>query len=445
MFSKAERAALPAYGQLHGCDARLNAWCDANCPHHATHGALLARYAHSKAGPYNGWRCYSRSSLGADAQTYLPGTDTYCTRHDQLWKQLGECRAQPQADAPEHERQKEMERLGRLGAAEQTKPTPVMPSPSPAPLPRPPAPVRTEEAWIDGPQSVPPGVSYVPPYEVGGVPRYEHDAALMVLSPRIAIPRREDCAYALPRPAAFLGISMYTDAYAYKAEYLRASCVAVGVCCALSHVPNDAFGEDAAAAAQQQSAANDGKLPNFFRHRLIASKPLFILSALRASALPVAWMDVDLEFHQFPELFQPAAPATWGTPRDVLLWNWQANVSMFKGKRLKMASGVAFFNKTKPAEALLTAWSEAMAFAPNSAAPDDQAMDELVNGDGWIARVAWGWLPAKYLRMLQRHRDIMPTPADCVLNHDRDQFPGRGNSNTKPVLPPRARAFPDEL
>ena len=47
--------------------------------------------------------------------------------------------------------------------------------------------------------------------------------------------------------------------------------------------------------------------------------------------------------------------------------------------------------------------------------------------------------------MLHRHRDIMPSPADCVLNHDRDQFPGRGNSNTKPVLPPRARSLPDEL
>ena len=34
----------------------------------------------------------------------------------------------------------------------------------------------------------------------------------------------------------------------------------------------------------------------------------------------------------------------------MLLWNWQANVSMFRGRRLKMASGVAFFNKTEPAE-----------------------------------------------------------------------------------------------
>ena len=428
MFSNVDRAALPPSGRLHGCDAQLNAWCDANCPHHATHGALLARYAHSKAGPYNGWRCYTRSSLGTDAQTYLPGTDTYCTRHDKLLKQLEECRAQPQADATSVQ-----------PFSLPLKPKLVPTSPSPAPPPRPPAPTRTEEAWIDGPQTVP-GARYE-----AAVPHYEHDPELMVLSPRISIPRREDCTYALPRPAAFLGVSMYTDAYAYKATYLRASCVATGVCCALSHVPNDAFGEDAAAAAQKQGAANDGKLPNYFRHRLIASKPLFILSALRASTLPVAWMDVDLEFHQFPELFQPAAPATWGTPRDVLLWNWQANVSMFKGGRLKMASGVAFFNKTKPAEALLTAWSEAMAFPPNSAAPDDQAMDELVNGDGWIARVAWGWLPAKYLRMVHRHRDIMPTPADCVLNHDRDEFPGRGNSPTKPVLPPRAQSFPDEL
>jgi hypothetical protein len=334
MFSKAERAALPPYGRLHGCEALLNAWCDANCPHHATHGALLARYARSKAGPYNGWRCYARSSLGADAQTYLPGTDTYCTRHDQLLQQLAECRTQPQAGAPQQH-------------AEQPKPTPVTPPPSPAPLPRPPAPARREEVWIDAPQWIDARVS------AGGVPHYEHDAALMVLSSRIAIPRHEECTYELPRPAAFLGISMYTDAYAYKAEYLRASCVAVGVCCALSHVPNDAFGEDTVAAAEEQSAANDGKLPNYFRHRLIASKPLFILATLRASALPVAWMDVDLEFHQFPELFQPAAPATWRTARDVLLWNWQANVSMFRGRRLKMASGVAFFNKTEPAEVRL--------------------------------------------------------------------------------------------
>ena len=163
MFSKAERAALPPYGRLHGCEARLNAWCDANCPHHATHGALLARYAHSRAGPYNGWRCYARSSLGADAQTYLPGTDTYCTRHDQLLKQLAECRAQPQAGAPQQH-------------AEQPKPTPMTPPPSPAPLPRPPAPARKEEVWIDAPQWIDGRVS------AGGVPHYEHDAALMVLT-----------------------------------------------------------------------------------------------------------------------------------------------------------------------------------------------------------------------------------------------------------------------
>ena len=50
-----------------------------------------------------------------------------------------------------------------------------------------------------------------------------------------------------------------------------------------------------------------------------------------------------------------------------------------------------------------------MAYPPNSAAPDDQAMDEIVNGAGWIDRVTWGWLPAKYLRMAHRHASAMPT------------------------------------
>ena len=87
-----------------------------------------------------------------------------------------------------------------------------------------------------------------------------------------------------------------------------------------------------------------------FRYRMIALKPLFLLDQMEKTLEPVVFLDVDLEFHQFPELFQPAAPATWRTARDVLLWNWQANVSMFRGRRLKMASGVAFFNKTEPAE-----------------------------------------------------------------------------------------------
>ena len=49
------------------------------------------------------------------------------------------------------------------------------------------------------------------------------------------------------------------------------------------------------------------------------------------------------------------------------------------GRRLKMASGVAWFNKSEAAEELLTAWAEVMAHEDNARAPDDQAMDLLVN------------------------------------------------------------------
>jgi hypothetical protein len=173
------------------------------------------------------------------------------------------------------------------------------------------------------------------------------------------------------------------------------------------------------------------------RHRLIASKPLFMLTMLRASPVPIAWLDVDLEFHAYPTLFTPDGWRDHPEPRDVLLWNWQANVTSFNGRRLKTASGVAWFNKTRPAEELLLAWSESMAYEQNVRAPDDQTIDLLVNDDGWIDRANFGWLPASYLRMMPRHRDIAP-----VIDHDRGgpiSPPGK-NSPIRPVLPPRAES-----
>ena len=114
----------------------------------------------------------------------------------------------------------------------------------------------------------------------------------MALPPQIAVPSAADCDPGLLAAGAitFLAVSMYTDAYAPKAARLAASCAAHAVCCALSHVPNDAFGAAAEedARLQLQKGRGDGKLPNAFRHRLIASKPLFILHALRRAApLPV--------------------------------------------------------------------------------------------------------------------------------------------------------------
>ena len=100
-----------------------------------------------------------------------------------------------------------------------------------------------------------------------------------------------------------------------------------------------------------------------------------------------------------------------------------------RGSRLKAASGVLFLNKTAPAEALLRAWSEAMAFPNNSLAPDDQTLDLLVNDGGWLDRVAWGWLPEAYLRMPRFRARV-----DAVIDHKL--WPGGGNSARKPLLPP---------
>ena len=43
------------------------------------------------------------------------------------------------------------------------------------------------------------------------------------------------------------------------------------------------------------------------RLQTIASKPSFILGELEATKLPVVFLDVDLEFHSFPNLFVPGS------------------------------------------------------------------------------------------------------------------------------------------
>lgn len=82
--------AARAYAAAHGCDARLNAWCDANCPHAAAHGPLLARFDTTAAGHPPAWRCYSRGALSADTQRYERGT-IFCTRDAQLRAELNAC------------------------------------------------------------------------------------------------------------------------------------------------------------------------------------------------------------------------------------------------------------------------------------------------------------------------------------------------------------------
>ena len=87
---------------------------------------------------------------------------------------------------------------------------------------------------------------------------------------------------------------------------------------------------------------------------------------------PVVFLDVDLEFHTFPELFLDDA---WPDgPRDVALFNFWANeTNMTYRHTPNIGSAVAYFNQTYRAKKLLTAWAEAMQYSTNSRAPDDQA------------------------------------------------------------------------
>lgn len=87
----------PPYPPARGCDVQLNAWCDANCPHFAEFGSLLARYdgmlAHMsepRSAWQRAWRCYARVTLDESGLRYTGGR-AYCTRDLHLRQVLETC------------------------------------------------------------------------------------------------------------------------------------------------------------------------------------------------------------------------------------------------------------------------------------------------------------------------------------------------------------------
>ena len=83
---------------------------------------------------------------------------------------------------------------------------------------------------------------------------------------------------------------------------------------------------------------------------------------------------------------------------------------------------MVFFNQTRRARALLTAWSEAMAWDANTKAPDDQVLDLLLAQGGWLARTSVGYLPSSYLRTMPAYyRGVVP-----VIEHDHGVALGFG-------------------
>ena len=269
--------------------------------------------------------------------------------------------------------------------------------------------------WRPGPLS--------PPFSDGdSIPHYEHEN----MADQLAFTRKASGGSVLMSPFCksklnqFVGVSMHSPKYEPKARRLINSCERVGVCCKTTTLPPDAFGPDAPEGSEA------------FRFRTIALKPAFILSQLKATQLPVVFMDVDLELHKFPELFMPGS---WPDgDRDVALFNYWGNETNITNRYTpNTGSGVAFFNQTFKAKKVLVAWAEAMAYMPNHKAPDDQVLDKLLVEGGWLKRASFGWLPASYLRTVPSYYKGV----DPVIDHDHGNPPGLlKHSEAKPQLPP---------
>jgi hypothetical protein len=154
------------------------------------------------------------------------------------------------------------------------------------------------------------------------------------------------------RSNPFVGVTLYSKSYEVKAYRLLESCKRVGVCCKATLLPADVFGHGVPEGSET------------FRFKTISMKPSFILSQLKATQLPVVFLDVDLEMHKFPELFMPGS---WPDgDRDVALFNYWGNETNITNRRTpNTGSGVVFFNQTFKAKKLLVAWAEAMAYSHN--------------------------------------------------------------------------------
>ena len=254
-------------------------------------------------------------------------------------------------------------------------------------------------------------------------PRYKHTASKLTLHARgIDLSKSDVMMSATCKSSAnqFVGISLYSPKYEAKAKRLLRSCARVGVCCKATFLPPDAFGQDALEGTEA------------FRYEVISSKPSFILDELEATKLPVVFLDTDLEFASFPHLFVKGGWPNGG--RDVAIFNfWGNETDPEHASTPNTGSGVVFFNHTRRAKSVLTAWAEAMAWEENTKAPDDQVFDTILKAGGWLSRASFGWLPASYLRTMPAYyRGITP-----VIDHDHGSSPGlTGHSEKKPHLPP---------
>ena len=275
-------------------------------------------------------------------------------------------------------------------------------------------PSGTIEEWVPGP--------VLEPAAEGAeeeVPHYEHDACKLTLEKRGIDIKSLDVMMtsACKKHTEFVGVSFFSPTYKTKAERLLKSCTRHNICCKATQSLTS-FGPDKLEGSEE------------FRFEFIASKPAFILEQIEMTKRPVVWLDVDLEFHDFPELFMPGG---WKDgPRDVAIFNYWGNET--SGNDVpSVGSGVVYFNSTKRAKNVLVAWAEAMAFDTNPRAPDDQVLNDLLGQGSWVKRASFGWLPASYLRVQPMfYRGVVP-----VIDHDHGNPTGLiEHSSEKAKMPP---------
>jgi len=193
----------------------------------------------------------------------------------------------------------------------------------------------SEENWYDKPKSecedscihgklfehVFPGLDWFPGpfaepnYLDAPIPHYEHDEKLLTMEKRgIDVSKLDTLmsSQCKQKDNKFVGVSLYSPKYATKTKRLLSSCERNKICCKAIEMP-----AQLGSGADKVSEGSDE-----YRWQLIAMKPAFILNQLEANQLPVVFLDTDLEFHKFPDLFMPGS---WPDgPRDVALFNFCA-------------------------------------------------------------------------------------------------------------------------
>ena len=132
------------------------------------------------------------------------------------------------------------------------------------------------------------------------LPLYKHDPTRMTPQERGIDMKNLDASMSRVCKSSdhtFLAFTMYSPSYEAKALRLVRSCDRAGVCCKAVLLPSTAFG----AGVTEDSPT--------FRFETIAMKPAFIQEQMRLTDLPIVYLDSDLEFHRFPDLFLPVTRA----------------------------------------------------------------------------------------------------------------------------------------